>query len=142
MKNYLQFESSLADDWSWNDKGHVRAPGGLEHAKFLVAHLPSTINLIDGPWNEEDNAWQFLTKINGFSVSVLVGEYYDPVENWLVIVNAVVFFGFLRRQRVTLAVETVTDAIEVILRADARIKNVQRFTEAEFDSLDASSKGT
>jgi hypothetical protein len=136
MRTYLQFESSLKDDWSCSDKGDFRAPAGLEHSKLLVAHLPSTMPLIDGPWNEEDYAWGFLTKFNGFNVSVLVGER-TPVETWLVIVNTVVFFGFLRRRRVLLAVSTVTDAIESILRADARIKNVQRFSEAQFDALDA-----
>ena len=133
MKNYLLFESSLKDDWSWNENGDVRSPGGLEHSKVFAAHLPETISLIDGPWNEEDFAWKFLTRFNGIHVSVLVSEF--TASDRLVIVNRVVFFGFLRKRRIELAVETVTDAIDVTLRADVRFKNVRRYNQAQFDAL-------
>jgi hypothetical protein len=130
MVNYLRFESTVPDEGKWTDRGNVLEPAGIEHARLFVSHLPSSIKVVDGPWNEEDYAWEFLTRCGGINISVLIGQ--QDADDWLVQVIPVAAFACLRRRKIGLAVNTVTNAIDGLLRGDARFKNVRRYSEAEF----------
>jgi hypothetical protein len=138
MANYLLFESTLRDEEKWTDSGNVLEPAGIEHAHLIVSHLARSINVVSSPWNEEDYAWEFLTKCDGIRVSVLIGR--DGENGWLVIVIPVALFAFLRRRKIRFAVETVTNAIQDFLRADARFKTVRRYSEADFAAYQRSSQ--
>ena len=122
--NYLLFTSSLAD------AGTGPEPPGLEHATLLVSCLPIAIGWIDGPWNEEDFGWEFLTDCDGTHVSVLIQQ--DGKDAWLIMVSPI---SSARQRKTRLAVAKVARAIEGVLRADGRFKDVRRCDEAEYESL-------
>jgi len=132
MRNHLYFKSDLADDGTWTDDGKgVVKPPGLEHSRLLAAHLSRSVTLLATPWNEEDFGWEFLTKCDGIRAGVLTSSYEN---GWLVIVIPVTFFGFLRRRRIHSAIDRLADDIESFLIADARFRNVQRYSATEFEA--------
>ena len=132
--NYLLFESSLPDQGQRADAADVLQPAGKEHAELFASHLPSSVNIVRGPWNEENYAWEFLTKCEGIRIGVLTGKLDD--DGWQIIVIPVSLFAFLRRRKIGLAVDTVTAGIEDFLRADPLFNNVRRYSESEYRDME------
>jgi hypothetical protein len=130
MKNYLEFRSTMPDDGAWTDEGQVIAPPGLEHAKLLASKLARSMKLLHAPWNEEDHGWEFLIEHESITMGILI--QCGPVEDrWLLIVNPVTFFGFLRRRRIQLATDAAASAIERVLQEDGRFNIVRRCSADE-----------
>ncbi len=101
LKNYLTFGSNIADPGDWDENGNVVRPPGLQHSQLLATSLKQAVSDLTEPWNEEDFGWEFLGKVNGISVSVLI---QSPDDNtWLVIVIPIVLFPWFRRKKIEAA---------------------------------------
>lgn len=126
---WLRFRSTLPDDGRWSDAGVVIEPPGKQHSQLLFASLSGTVNMLDGPWNQEDYGWEFTADVDSVRVSVLLQPSLDEDDEWLVAVVPVTVFAVLRRQRIGSAVEVVAQAVENVLQADGRIAAIRRVTE-------------
>lgn len=131
LQNYLTFQSSIVDDGVWDENDDVQLPPGRQHSLFLAAGLAESFRDVGQPWNEEDYSWEFLCKVNNVSTGALIAPIED--RTWLIIVTSAVLFAFLRRRKVTLVQQQVSDAIERLLKADDRFQQVQRYSQAELD---------
>lgn len=121
----IRFESSLRDDESRDEHGQTERPAGFEHSALFASRLKDSIKIVAGPWNEEDYAWEFVTKCGGTKVSVLVGRDADRENGWLIAVSPVSLPGFLRRKMVEIAVEKVVSEVVNVLQGDSRFNNVE-----------------
>jgi hypothetical protein len=135
LRNYLTFESNIVDDGVWDENDKVLQPPGLQHSLYLATGLAKSFRDVGQPWNEEDYGWEFLCKVNNMSVGVLIAPFED--RTWLIIVTSAVLLAFLRRKKVTLVQQQVSDAIERLLKGDDRFQQVQRYSQAEFDRVGA-----
>ncbi len=133
LRNYVEFELDLADEWKWEGL-RLLEPGGLAHLRIIAARLAENVDSVGEPWNEEDNGWAFLCKVGRTSVSVLIAST-EGKGRFLVIVSPVVLFRFLCRKRAAEAVQNVCGEIDGLLKSDRRIRNVRWCTAKEYEAF-------
>lgn len=134
VRNFVTFKSTMVDDGEWDKSGSVLRPPGLQHSRLLASSLKQSVSVVTEPWNEEDYGWEFLCRVDGIRVGVLISSTGDGT--WLVIVTSAVLFPCFRCKKIRAAQQRVSEAIEGFLKVDASFQEVLRCTESEYEQAE------